>query len=125
MAHHTSPSSSGEPRDFAIVAGVRKIPSAIDSPVTAEMAAARPSCLGWVMELRRSRSKLRDHLDDPHDMPVELGELLRGDPQLLVHGAADRLDRIPGDESGLDPEPGHEPGAALLDVPVPRDLRRV
>ncbi|HTG35898.1 MAG TPA: hypothetical protein VLB76_23475 [Thermoanaerobaculia bacterium] len=44
MAHQTAASSSGEPSDFAIVAGVRKIPSAIASPVTAAIAAARPSC---------------------------------------------------------------------------------
>src|ERR1700733_15280458 len=46
MPRHTSNSRSGEPSDFAIVAGVRKIPSAIDSPTTIIIAEARPSLRG-------------------------------------------------------------------------------
>jgi len=43
MASQTAASRRGEPSDFAIAAGVRKMPRAIDSPVTTAMAAARPS----------------------------------------------------------------------------------
>src|ERR1700677_3333727 len=43
--NHTTLTNKGEPNDFAIAAGVRKIPSAIDSPITTAIAAVRPSCL--------------------------------------------------------------------------------
>src|SRR5271170_1801871 len=45
IPHHTAANSAGEPSDFAMAAGVRKIPSAIDWPVTTAIAAARPICL--------------------------------------------------------------------------------
>src|SRR5450631_3666731 len=45
MAHQTAPRSKGDPSDLAMAAGVRKIPSAMDSPVTTAIAAQRPSCL--------------------------------------------------------------------------------
>jgi hypothetical protein len=44
MPHHTAARRRGEPNDLAIAAGVRKMPSAIDSPVTTERAAAKPIC---------------------------------------------------------------------------------
>src|SRR5512141_40902 len=40
---HTASSNAGEPSDFAIAAGVRKMPSAMDSPQTTAIAAANPS----------------------------------------------------------------------------------
>ena len=36
-----------------------------------------------------SAPELRDHLDRPHQVPVEVGEVLGGDPELLVESAAD------------------------------------
>src|SRR5215469_3288165 len=43
-AIQTSNNQNGDPRDFAIPAGVRKIPTAMHSPATAAVAEARPSC---------------------------------------------------------------------------------
>jgi hypothetical protein len=40
---------------------------------------------------RVSGVKLRDHLDEADDMPVELCEVFGGYPQLLVYCAADGL----------------------------------
>src|SRR5215469_15325789 len=40
----TSNNQKGDPRDFAIPAGVRKIPTAMHSPATAAVADARPNC---------------------------------------------------------------------------------
>ena len=42
MPHQTAASSSGEPSDFAMAAGVRKIPSAMDWPTTRAMVPASP-----------------------------------------------------------------------------------
>src|SRR5450631_1720282 len=44
MAHQTAANSRGEPSDLAMAAGVRKMPSAMDSPLTTAIAAVRPSC---------------------------------------------------------------------------------
>src|SRR5512146_2654389 len=43
MHSQTARRSAGEPSDLAIAAGVRKIPRAIDSPVTMAIAAGSPS----------------------------------------------------------------------------------
>src|SRR5512140_3318745 len=43
MPSQTASSKAGEPSDFAIAAGVRKMPSAMDSPHTTAIAAANPS----------------------------------------------------------------------------------
>src|SRR5277367_6932102 len=45
IPHHTAASSKGDPSDFAIAAGVRKMPNAIDCPVTTATAEANPICL--------------------------------------------------------------------------------
>jgi hypothetical protein len=45
IASHTKASNNGDPSDFAIAAGVRKMPRAMESPVTTAIAAAKPSCL--------------------------------------------------------------------------------
>src|ERR1700734_4056997 len=42
IPHHTAASSKGEPNDFAIAAGVKKMPSAIDCPITRAMFPADP-----------------------------------------------------------------------------------
>ena len=39
-----------DPSDFEVAAGVRKIPSALDSPVTTAMVAANPSGLCYSIE---------------------------------------------------------------------------
>jgi len=44
MTSQIAARSRGDPSDFAMAAGVRKMPSAMDSPVTTAIAAARPSC---------------------------------------------------------------------------------
>ena len=42
MPHHTAASSKGEPNDFAMAAGVKKMPSAIDCPITKAIVPGRP-----------------------------------------------------------------------------------
>ena len=41
---HTENTSAGEPSDFAMPAGVRKMPTATTSPTTSAIAVGSPSC---------------------------------------------------------------------------------
>src|SRR5882757_7954186 len=61
-------------------------------------------------------------LDQPHQMAVELVQLLRRHPQLQDRLPTRLLDRVTPQELRLDPEPGHIPDPVLRDVPVAGDL---
>jgi hypothetical protein len=50
IPHHTATKSRGEPSDLAMAAGVRKMPSAMDSPVTTATVLANPICLRCSIE---------------------------------------------------------------------------
>jgi hypothetical protein len=50
MRSHTTNSQNGDPSDFAIPAGVRKIPMAITSPTMRAVAVLRPICRLSVMD---------------------------------------------------------------------------
>lgn len=63
--------------------------------------------------------------DEPNQMGIEFGKLLRGHPQFLMDPTADHLDGVSLSELGVDMEPGHIPGPTVLDVPVLGDLDRV
>ncbi len=93
MPHHTAPSSAGEPTDFAMPAGVRKMPSEMASPVTTAMAAHTPICRPPCRSLRIVRVSYAGggltrilHL-------VEAGPVNRGgSPSLSSHTSSRALD---------------------------------
>jgi hypothetical protein len=56
IVSHTINSQNGEPNDFAMPAGVRKIPTAMDSPATAAIAEAKPNLRCGALLANDSRS---------------------------------------------------------------------
>src|SRR5882724_10672393 len=78
IASHTTRSSSGEPSDFAIDAGVKKMPSAIDWPTTIPTAAAKPSSRfgiwGWeVLVIENSTDLVSRGLQSRSTGPRKMG----------------------------------------------------
>jgi hypothetical protein len=79
MPHHTAANSAGDPSDFAIAAGVRKIPSAIDSPVTTAIVPANPICLRCSIEPTsyvarpQSASTKRLRQKENHEQALNIG----------------------------------------------------
>src|SRR5215213_3564880 len=70
-------------------------------------------------------AELRNDLDQPDNVTVELRKLLRGNPKLLMHRCSNGLNRVAAEEALLDIESRHESRATLPDVPIPSNLRRV
>lgn len=50
---------------------------------------------------RGSAPELGGHLDETDDVVVECRELFRRNPQLLMHGASDGLDRVSLEKSSV------------------------
>src|SRR4029077_11335567 len=61
MTSQTTSNQSGEPRERAMVAGVRKIPTPITSPITSAVTEASPSWRERLGTVRRGRSLFREN----------------------------------------------------------------
>src|SRR5687767_13069651 len=84
----------------------------------------RSNCMTKLLSgsARRRGTEGRDHLDLAHDVGVELLQLLRRDPVLLVPGRAHGLHRIPLQVFRLHLEASDVSHPRVAHVPLARDL---
>src|ERR1700677_904588 len=82
IPHHTASKRRGEPSDLAMAAGVRKMPSAMDSPVTTAIVPANPICLRCSIEATSYADFDRVGI---HRM-VEMGTILSCSTALIKKG---------------------------------------
>jgi len=69
--------------------------------------------------------ELRDHLNAPNNVLVELNEVLRRDPVLSMAGRPNCLNCVPFQKGRMDVEARHIAHIArcrVLSVPIPRNL---
>lgn len=70
-------------------------------------------------------AELPDHFDRPHDVVVQLFEVLCRYPPFSMSAGTDGVDLIPIDESLSDFKAGHIPSAGIADTPLLGNLRGI
>src|SRR5215813_11224901 len=63
-----------------------------------------------------------DHFNDTDEVTIKVVKVLSRNPVLLMNARSNRPDEITLHESGIHLEPKHVSGAAVLGIPVARDL---
>ena len=91
---------------------------------------ATPACARPMERVVRHPSfsgllKLRNDLDHPDDVTVEFSEFLGRNPKLLMQSSTNGSRRVATEKRAIDSEASDVARAALLDIPISSDLRRV